>query len=489
MAKKGLTHGITEKRTKIKAWILALSFVLGSVGITSCSYNKNKEETPTKVSDTNKDNQDSDLLLVEDFDINDKDAVRKRAEEIYKISEKDYTVDEIENMIYITANKFENFEFSSSTLTENQKFEEIQYYMTGLNKSGTNSVFDDNIADEVNQAERISSSSSTIILPTDDEYVHSYMFDYNEDKSKEVAKDLARIVNKQKELLEAKDTPIEELEKNADLYYDAVEAFYKNKDVSNEEFCTIDDSIADQLPLFTHFLSKKKVEQLEKQHRDLTKNNIVGSELAEAMGIDLSNLEPCDEHTTTPDGNYYNTPEIKEANANETKKKYSKEEGATAPGADKGGKHIGTVTKTEDGTYTTRVEVTTGIPDNKKDKDGNPTTKHTESTSKGGQIVSTTVVVSKDPEVEKEEATKNKPTTTKPTTTKHEEKPTLSREEYEKLLEEANEVNVSVKTETSYDKEKMVEIMMASLVIIGASAAIGVKYHDNKKKKGKVKQK
>ena len=52
--------------------------------------------------------EDLGLILTEDFDINDESAVRKRAEAIYNISEKDITIEEIMNVIYFMNGKYES---------------------------------------------------------------------------------------------------------------------------------------------------------------------------------------------------------------------------------------------------------------------------------------------------------------------------------------------------------------------------------------------
>ena len=90
-----------KKRNAIIAALVAGATLLtGSIGIATHA-NKNKkpvvDETTTEIT-TNA--EDVNLYLSADFDINNADQVKKRAEEIYAISDKSVTVNEIINLIY-----------------------------------------------------------------------------------------------------------------------------------------------------------------------------------------------------------------------------------------------------------------------------------------------------------------------------------------------------------------------------------------------------
>lgn len=431
-----------SRRTKrIISFVLAsVMTVSGIAAIVGCNKQASEKEGNSVVQPID------DLDLFADFDIENEEEVKQRAQAIYDISEKDYTVNQIENLIYIANEKYESIEFSSSSKTDTQKFKEVQTYITGLNTNKTNSLFDDNIADEVNYGAKLLENDTTETLDTTDKYLYSYMLDATNDEEKVVAGELAKIVNVQKNLIETKAT-IEEIKDNSNKYYELVEKIYKDKKkYSNNFLWNIDNQITDQNPLFTMFLSDKQVEFLDKQHKDLAANNALGAAIISALDLDTSDLKEC-ESPTTPTGNYYNKEELKTYNEKQTTHKIPKEKQTT-----KKGSHVRYETVTESSKETTtKVVVTTGIPSSAKDENGKTTTKHTEEVKPGGEVVSTTKVVVTDPALNTTTTTKpaNKPTTTKPSTTVHEDEIYLSPEEYEKLLKSNDIQNVGEKKITS----------------------------------------
>ena len=263
-----------DSRITKKVISVVLATVMGVSGIAAligCNKQASEKEGNSVVQPID------DLDLFADFDIENEEEVKQRAQAIYDISEKDYTVDQIQNLIYITNEKYANIEFSSSSKTDVQKFKEIQTYITGLNTNKTNSLFDDNIDDEVNYGAKILTNDTTETLDTTDSYLYSYMLDATNDEEKALAGELAVIVNTQKSLIETK-ASVDELKVNSNIYYDLVEKIYKDKKkYSNNFLWNIDNQITDQNPLFTMFLTNKQVEFLDKQHRDLAANNALGA--------------------------------------------------------------------------------------------------------------------------------------------------------------------------------------------------------------------
>lgn len=70
------------------------------------------------------------LPLLDDFDINDKEAVKKRAKAIYNFSEKEVDVDMIVNLIYMINEKYKNIKFPS----DEDKYVYIQKMSRALQK-------------------------------------------------------------------------------------------------------------------------------------------------------------------------------------------------------------------------------------------------------------------------------------------------------------------------------------------------------------------
>ena len=174
-----------KNRSKVSKETMAviLSAIMagsGAVGITSYLNSKNNDIAGNSYS-SSADNEDkyaefNDLTLIKSFDM-DKDSVRERAKEIYELSEKDYTVEDIMNLIYMVNEKYSDIIFEKSA-TDIEKYQYLQTLITGINTDGTNSLFDDNIKDEVNHGTLIKSGEKDLeALDQNDEYIYAYMLD------------------------------------------------------------------------------------------------------------------------------------------------------------------------------------------------------------------------------------------------------------------------------------------------------------------------
>ena len=174
-----------KNRSKVSKETMAviLSAIMagsGAVGITSYLNSKNNDIAGNSYS-SSADNEDkyaefNDLTLIKSFDM-DKDSVRERAKEIYELSEKDYTVEDIMNLIYMVNEKYSDIIFEKSA-TDIEKYQYLQTLITGINTDGTNSLFDDNIKDEVNHGVLIKSGEKDLeALDQNDEYIYAYMLD------------------------------------------------------------------------------------------------------------------------------------------------------------------------------------------------------------------------------------------------------------------------------------------------------------------------
>lgn len=468
-----------DSRITKKVISVVLATVMGVSGIAAligCNKQASEKEGNSVVQPID------DLDLFADFDIENEEEVKQRAQAIYDISEKDYTVDQIQNLIYITNEKYANIEFSSSSKTDVQKFKEIQTYITGLNTNKTNSLFDDNIDDEVNYGAKLLANETTETLDTTDKYLYSYMLDATNDEEKALAGELAAIVNTQKSLIETK-ASVDELKVNSNIYYDLVEKIYKDKKkYSNNFLWNIDNQITDQNPLFTMFLTNKQVEFLDKQHRDLAANNALGAAIISELDLDTSDLKEC-ESPTTPTGNYYNKEELKTYNEKQTTHKIPKEKQTTEKSS-----HVRYETVTESGKETTtKVVVTTGIPSTSKDESGKTTTKHTEEVKPGGEVVSTTKVVITDPALNTttKPSTTKPNTTTKPSTTVHEDEIYLSPEEYEELLKSNDIQNFGDNKMTSTQSKS---IAFSTLMVISGIGLVSINRNKYEEEKEDVKK-
>lgn len=481
-----------ENRSKVskKTMAVLLSAIMagsGAVGVTSYLNGKNNDIAGNSYS-SNADDQDkyaefNDLTLIKSFDM-DKDSVRERAKEIYELSEKDYTVEDIMNLIYMVNEKYSDIIFEKSA-TDIEKYQYLQTLITGINTDGTNSLFDDNIKDEVNHGALINSGEKDLeTLDQSDEYIHAYMLDSKgiENYEKQLEASLAKIVNEQKRLIETNAT-VEELESNANTYYDFVsEKIYGNKDLSDTFMWIIDRQISQQNPLFTMLLSKEKVEDLDKQHKVQAEENKLGFEITDELGLDTSNLDDCEKQTTRALGSHYDRKDAAEANAKQTTKKENKV-------IYQGGKKHGTVTekkKEKETTTNVRTEThinTEGMTEGTANIGGNKVELTTDSkgnlgattTSKGGQEVSTSIHIETDPAI----TTTKKSTTT--TTTEHEDEIYLNESDYSSLNK-----NVKSKMSTSTNEEEVdynpFVVGFSAAVATGGIGAIWLAISDKKKK-------
>lgn len=493
-----------EKASKVSKKTLAvlLSAVMagsGAAGVTSYLNSKNNiiagNSYSSSADDEDKYAEFKDLTLIDSFDM-DKDSVRERAKAIYELSEKDYTVEDIMNLIYIVNEKYSDIIFKESA-TDVEKYQYLQTLITGINTNGTNSLFDDNIKDEVNHGALIKSGEKDLeTLDQSDEYVYAYMLDSKgiENYEKQLKASLAKIVNEQKRLIETNAT-VEELESNANTYYDFVsEKIYNNKDLSDTFMWVADRQIAQQNPLFTMFLSKEKVEDLDKQHKVQSEENKLGFEIVDSLGLDTSGLEDCEKKTTTPVGNYYNSSDAAKANSKQTTKKENKI-------IDQGKKKVGSVTEKE-----TKKETTTSVKTETHTNTEGMTEGHSsingsevelttdskgnlsgEKTSKGGQVVSTSVHVEKDPTLNTTK--KSQTTTTTTTTTEKEEEIYLDESDYSSLnVGVKSKMSTSTNTDTNVDYNPFV-VGFSAAFATGGFGAIWLAISDKKKKERLLAQK
>lgn len=155
------TYEQTHKKAKRNATIFtaialsgAILFGTSKVG----TYLKNKKEDNNKKPETTVVvPENSELVLTEDFDINNKEEVSKRAKEIYELSEKKYDVLDIENAIYIVNEKNDMITYPSNLKTDDEKFKYLQEISLLYG-----ATFDDYLIDYVNVKEEIESKQEDI---------------------------------------------------------------------------------------------------------------------------------------------------------------------------------------------------------------------------------------------------------------------------------------------------------------------------------------
>lgn len=345
-----------EIYTKVVAAIAALAVTVTG-GVLAAVFAKNTDDvTPTDEVVTDIDGE-TELYLSEDFSINNAEEVRKRAEAIYEISEKTISVDEIEDMIYLTNGKNESITFAEGT-SDTDKFKYIQ----GLITSYTD-LLNDNIRDDVNAF--ANSKAGVEVNVKEDIEPYSYMLIAEENKeAKKIAIELAKLINEQ--LGNIENDKVETYEEITNKFYDL---FKKVKELNYEDnlMLTIMTDLQQKAGLFD--LTESMSGEIYKSYAVYSNNTGFGA--VEDLEINMDKvIEEAEKegfgNTVTPNGSGYNSEDAEDAmNYVDSG---SKEE--TTKIVDEGGKEIGTtqtvisggeILDTEEKTETVDVETTTTI--------------------------------------------------------------------------------------------------------------------------------
>lgn len=307
-----------KKATGITAVLVAGSLVVsGVVAAALFKGNTVSNKTETTVETTIEDPLNSLLILTEDFDINDKEAVNKRAKAIYALLEnpivvedyKEVQIEDIVNMIYILGEKYDTITYPSSAKTDEAKFEYLKYLCLALGVV----LDDDYIATKDNVKEKT--------IPC------VYMFMSKETTAKETAIEVARIYYKQRENIRNNDK--DAMVKASEDYYKLYTSLETMKLGASEKFALYEQFDAFN-EMFTPYLTNKQAEDLEDaMGKASTSLNIVYQTAAKDLDIsEMLNEGECEENKT-PFSEVYkdsdaviadNNPAVKEENKNSTTK-------------------------------------------------------------------------------------------------------------------------------------------------------------------------
>lgn len=296
-SKFGEAYLAHKKQKKLVALLVAGAILVSgsAIGIKMASKKKNIEEPQTTT--TMQDNQNEvKLLLSEDFDINNKDAVEKRAKEIFSYMNKEsndsnnkleITEKDVVNLLYYFNEKYENIDFGNRTNKE-AKFKYLQEM--GLR------IYDllfQNVVDDVRVMTEEVDGNVTSKVKEDNE-IFAYMFiakGINETNSdKQIAINYAKIVYEQLE--DIKNGNVKDFASGADKFYNIVKSIKDNKNMSDESHILLIDDSKTKYPLFASGLSKEQIAYLKEE----TQNNylnLVGFKAAKALGISTETIEDC----------------------------------------------------------------------------------------------------------------------------------------------------------------------------------------------------
>lgn len=293
-----------NKKTKITAIIAALA-LLFSAGATSCTKDDSKKENTETTVSTSVD-EELGLILTEDFDINDKEAVKARAQAIYDISEQKISVDKIMNIIYYFNDKLDSLNLGK---TDEEKVSTLKAISSDAYLLLNDNIEDDSFAliDILNGKEK---------APSEDEEIFAYMLLASGDE-KNLALENARIVKEQLNNIQNKNT--KNFSPTAEKFYTNVMDIKNNKDIKDSAQTIILICTKSKLMIMSgSLLSEEKTDALNKINY-VTSLNLMYSNAIKKLGINQDDIidEKRDEgtlgQTLTPFTEKYIKEEAKEA--------------------------------------------------------------------------------------------------------------------------------------------------------------------------------
>ncbi len=390
-----------SKKTAIAATSLTLAGLIGVGLATSAVVKRHKKpviEPEPIVQETElvtePEIDHGNLILWEDFDIDNADEVRKRAQAIYDISEKKYSVDEIVNMIYYFNEKHEKIVFKNGASKE-EKFKYLQNLAIHLSSLLSNNLQDDldrmySLLDKENMEDDV--------LANEDSEIYAYMFmagnkrleaetmtgekvdiDIDDKGAKGYAIALALEVEAQLDAI--KNGNVEVFKNNAESFYKIVEEINNLKNTSDGYMVLMIDDYKAKYPLYGDSFTKEQKEVL----MNTTQNNYLNS-----LGFEASKKTGASYDANK--GNHAVTTPVTERavvtdRVNANKRETTTRKFETPAVIDEGGKKVTTSRQVIVSPGTTKVETTTFIASTTK-----PITTETTIIEKGGEVVSESYV-------------------------------------------------------------------------------------------------
>ena len=349
-----------NKGKKIVATVLAGAVILTGGTLVAKLNTKGASNTPTTTTSTTQPKEDpykgSGLILTDNFDINNKEQVKQRAEDIYKISDKSVSVNDIIDLIYFFNGKYELLSFKDVTDKE-KKFKLIQDLDNKLAKLLSMNLSDDERA-------LIAIVGEGEIELKEDSEIYAYMFMSGQTEKQKTDKDaaikLAMIINTQLNDIEQGNE--ENFETNKEMFYDMIVNINNSDTLSDHAIVLLVYEKGAKRTVFTGF-TKEQIEELNKNTHNPALNRICFAAVKEVDAyMEASNGGKV---TTRKTGESYVASDKKDA------EKYinTDKNDSTTKIVDKGGKPVTTskqvivkpgTTKVEEHTFIVKPEVTTG---------------------------------------------------------------------------------------------------------------------------------
>ncbi len=232
----------------------------------------------------------SELVLSEGFDINDPKAVDKRAKDIYNLSEKEYTVLDIKNMIYLLNEMYDNIAFPKNVKTNDQKY---MYFYDVLSLT-LGRVLSDYVADYEVSLHQILDDENLTFVGNTGSVPCAYMFMPSDSETKKLAIDIAKIYYEQRTNI--RNGKKASMSVTANDYYKLLEKTKKSNLKTGDKLLIFEQFGATK-SLFTPFLSEKYAEELDAVSRSMaTSMNKLFETAAENLDVPAELFDgTCDE--------------------------------------------------------------------------------------------------------------------------------------------------------------------------------------------------
>lgn len=260
-----------KKAITITALVVTGAIIIGGTKI-ACNK-KLKKPVDNTSSLQNEVYENKDLYLSQDFDINNDAEVSKRANDIYEISEKEYSKEDIKNTIYLYNGMYDKITYPEKTITDDDKFMYIQNNLTLCLPVTLNDYIEDyysiisGFMDEDIKRDLTRDITSMV-------YAYMFMPEYND--TKKLLMDLALICKEQTDNIINKD--ISKLSDTANKYY----ALYLEASASNfstEDKVIVFQEFKNKSSLFARFLSEEKANDLNDAYSilEMSKKKMFGT--------------------------------------------------------------------------------------------------------------------------------------------------------------------------------------------------------------------
>lgn len=254
----------THKKTKTATTAFISLALAGAllVGATKVASNiklkKDNDITNTSPETTMVTPESSELVLTDDFDINNPEEVSKRAEDIYNLSEKKCSVLDIKNSIYIINEMYDKISYPEGISTDDEKFKYINQQLAVL----FGITLDDYLYDYVVTMDQILNEniSDPIFVGTTNPVPCAYMWMPATDETKNFAIEIAKVYYEQRANIRNNNKAAMTITANEyyNLYIKA-----KTLNLPTGEKVILFKQFRSINPLFTPLLSKEQAEDLD----------------------------------------------------------------------------------------------------------------------------------------------------------------------------------------------------------------------------------